>query len=484
MANAFAEGFLAVIAGRRRTRGQPVHYRSPVEPGLSVDFASAAAEDVDLAVNKAAEAQAVWSELTPAARRQALGTLADLISADAEAIGLLDCQDMGKPISVATQEAHIAAFIIRWYAECIDKQGGFVAASSPDALSFSVRRPYGVVGSLISWNYPVINAAMKIGPALAAGNALVLKPSEIAPRSALAVGDLAAKAGLPDGLLCVLPGAGETGGLLCRHPKIAMLAFTGSTATASRVALAAAERIVPAIIEAGGKNPIVVCDDVTDIDGMARDAIAESYANSGQLCVARSKILVPRKMQGRVEEALAAAAQSFAPGPALDKTTLYGPLSGAAHAAKIASAVADAERRGEAILYDGRPKTEGDLHYAPTVLSARDGASPLLSEEYFGPVLAVAPYDTLEDAIAVANGGGYGLAATIWTGDIARARALSPRLACGHVKVKAVAGQDSQTGMALPIEPAGRSGYGTEFGIQALESYTRRQAIEYIGRAS
>lgn len=476
------DDFDGIFGGRRRLRGAPIAYQSPVDPTLACHFAGASADDVDVAVGLARKAQAEWADLSPNARRGAMMALAAGIEAEAGQIALFDCEDMGKPISVATEEAYVAAHMIRWYAECIDKTGGSVAASSADALSVSVRQPYGVVASMISWNYPAINAALKIAPAIAAGNAIVLKPSELAPRSAIAIAAIASGIdGLPPGLVNVVPGGAETGAALARHPKVSMLAFTGSTETARRVAGFAAERIVPAIIEAGGKNPILVCDDASDIEGLARDALGESYANSGQLCVARSKLIVPRSRVAELHEALAAAARSLGPGPARDPATRFGPLGHAAHARRISAVIEEASKRGETILTDGRPDKSGDLHFAPTLIAAEAG-SPLLTVEHFGPVLATVVYDDIEEGVGLANLGGYGLAATLWTEDIGRARALSRQLHCGHVVIKSVVGQVSDTGLSLPREPAGQSGYGTEFGLQALESYSRRQAIEYVGR--
>lgn len=457
--------------------GTVCNWSSPVIDG-QLTYASAGEVEVGAAVALGAQAQADWATLPPMGRQMAMMEWADRIEAEADTLARLDTIDMGKPISVATQEAHIAAFILRFYAGSIDKTGGFVAPSAPQALAVSTRRPYGVVGAIISWNYPAINAMMKLAPALAAGNAIILKPSSQAPRSALHMAALALETSLPIGLVSVLSGSSAAGTLMCRHPGVSMLAFTGSTAIGKKIAGIAAEKLVPSIIEAGGKNPILVCDDVTDLEGLARDAIAESYANSGQLCVARSKIIVPRALAGDLTDALVAAAETLGPGDARDSATQYGPLSSLKHAQDVTAAIEGGCRQAR-LVRDGR--SDDPLMQSMSLLAVEDAHSALLMDEYFGPVLTVASYDRIEDGIAMANAGGYGLAATLWTTQIARANAVSQKIVAGHIKVKAQPGLDAGTGMALPVEPAGASGYGTEFAVAALDSYSRRQAVEYLG---
>ena len=473
-----AEEFQSYIGGRTAGDGAVIAWDSPALSGAATSFASASVAQVDQAVRLAHGAQMQWADMPPLVRQHFLYEFAKKIEGDAETLGRMDCTDMGKPISVAIQEAHVTAFILRYYAGAIDKVAGQVIPSVREALTVSYPRPYGVVGAMISWNYPAINAAMKFAPALAAGNAIVLKPSDQAPRSAIRLAALAEEAGLPRGLYVALAGGAETGRALCSHAGVDMLAFTGSTRVGREVAQMAAAQVIPAIIEAGGKNPILVCDDITDIEGMARDVIAEAFANSGQLCSARSKIVVPKAMVGRIGEALAAAAAATLPGAALEAATTHGPLSSLTHANRITNAVDRAMQAGGQVLRDGRGK---DPLLQGISLIAAGAEAEIFREEYFGPVLAMGTYDWIEDGVALANAGGYGLAATIWTGDIGRANALSRQVVAGHIKVKSQPGIDVGTGMALPIEPAGKSGYGTEWGVAALQSYTRRQAVEFQG---
>jgi len=323
---------------------------------------------------------------------------------------------------------------------------------------------------------------MKIGPALAAGNALVLKPSEHAPLSALRLGDLALQAGLPEGLLGVLPGAAETGQALAAHAGVAMLAFTGSSAAGARVAAAAAPRMARLLLECGGKNPIVVAEDFEDVDAVVQELLAEAFANTGQLCVARSKLIVPRRLQARFVQALDAVLADFSSGDPTHPSTRWGPLAHPDHARGISQGLnATIEHSAPCVVRDGRAPQEGDLACGATLLVAASAQCRSLGHEFFGPVLTVYGYDSTEDAIAAASAGGYGLAATLWTRDIAGARAMSRRLQTGHLVVRAQAAVQSDAMMALPVEPAGASGYGVEFGTAALQSYTRSMAIEYLG---
>lgn len=471
--------FRPVIGTRMQATGPAQAYdRIPGRPG---QVATASPADVDRAVAAARAAFGAWRELAPMARRQALMALADAIDQAAPELGALDCLDMGKPLATAEQEAHVAAFIVRWYAEAIDKVFGDVVASHPAALAYSQPVPYGVVGAVIAWNYPVINAAMKIAPALAAGNAIVLKPSEHAPLSALRLADLASAAGLPAGLVCVVHGGPAAGEALCAHDGVDMLAFTGSTPTGQRVASIAAPQLKPLILECGGKNPILVAEDVDDVAAIVRELVGEAFANTGQLCVARSKLIVPRARRSDVLEALQAALASVRTGDPCDAATVYGPLAHAGHALAVERGIAQAVAGGAQLLRDGRAALSGSVHCAATLLEAEAPESPALAHEYFGPVLTLYAYDRWEQAIEAANAGGWGLAATAWTQDLRRARSLTRRLRAGHIVVRAAAGVDAGTQMALPVEPTGRSGYGIEFGTRALESYSRRQAVQYLG---
>lgn len=468
------------VAGQRfAAGGPPMPFFSPL--GDAFEVTAAGAQDVDVAVAAVRCAFESWRELPPLARRSALLALADAVDGAAEELGALDCLDMGKPIAAAVQEAHVAAFIVRWYAECIDKTGGLVVPSHPAALVYSMPVPHGVVGALVSWNYPVINAAMKIAPALAAGNAIVLKPSEHAALSALRLGDLAGAAGLPPGLVSVLPGDGALGAALCRHPGVDMLAFTGSSPTGGRVAAAAAQGLKPLILECGGKNPVLVADDMDDVEAIARQVVAEAFANTGQLCVARSKLIVPRALRGRMVEALAAQLPAVRSGDPADPATVYGPLGFPQHADAVHAGVERALAAGARMLRDGRGSGPGAIHCAATLVEAPTRDEPAMVHEYFAPVLTLHAYGSLAEGIAAANAGGYGLAATVWTRDLRLARLFTQRVRAGQLTVRASAGVDAGAQMALPVEPAGRSGYGVEFGVQALESYSRRMAVQYLG---
>ena len=471
--------FRPVLGQRVDATGTSVSFFSPM--GHAFDVIGASEQDVGRAVDAAKAGFEGWRWMAPMARRSSLMAFADAIDAAADELAALDCLDMGKPIATAEQEAHVAAFIVRWYAEAIDKTGGFVAPSHPCALAYSVSVPYGVVGAVISWNYPVINAAMKIGPALAAGNAIVLKPSEHSPLSALRLADLAVTSGLPPGLVTVIHGGGDIGAALCGHPDVNMLAFTGSTPTGSRVAMAAAKHLKPLILECGGKNPILVTDDMRNVEEMARDVVAEAFANTGQLCVARSKLIVPRSLRSQFLEALEAQLFAVRSADPANRSTIYGPLGFPKHADAVRNGVDRALSHGARMVHDGRAAHPGEIHCAATLIEAQALDEPSMVQEFFAPVLTLLAYDTLEQGIAAANSGGYGLSATVWTRDLRRARFLTQRIHAGLLTVRASGGLDAGAQMALSVEPAGSSGYGLEFGVKALESYTRRMAVHYLG---
>lgn len=472
--------FRPVIGKRLNASGDLLPFTGP--NGNALEVRGASSTDLNKAVVIARQSFGIWHDMAPMQRRTALLAFADAIFAAAPELATLDCLDMGKPIAAAKKEAHVAAHIVRWYAECIDKHGGFVAASHPATLSYSDAAPYGVVGAIISWNYPVINAAMKIGPALAAGNAVVLKPSEHSPLSALRLGDLAVDAGLPPGLLSVLHGDGILGEALCAHPSIDMLAFTGSTPTGVRVAQAAAQWLRPLILECGGKNPIVVAGDIaSEVEPIVDDIVAEAFENMGQLCVARSRLIVPRTHRGVFVDALIAKMQEVKSADPADAATRYGPLAYQRHAQAVHSGVQAAVAAGARMLLDGRPLEPHTVHTNATLIEASSVTEPAMLHEYFGPVLTLYTYDTFEQALAAANSGTYGLAATAWTRDLLVARAFARGLRAGQITIKAEAGVDAGAQMALPVEPTGMSGYGIEFGIQALGSYSRRVAVQYLG---
>ncbi|MFM7275831.1 MAG: aldehyde dehydrogenase family protein, partial [Gammaproteobacteria bacterium] len=321
---------------------------------------------------------------------------------------------------------------------------------------------------------------LKIGPALAAGNAVLLKPSELSPSSALLLGRLALEAGLPPGVLSVLPGAAVTGDALARSPGVDMLSFTGSTATGRALLRASGESsLKPLLLECGGKSPEILFD---DLDGPALDAVVGQIAggvlwNQGQVCVTRSRLLVHESIHDRVLERVLAIMGSVKAGHPRDPGTQFGPLASPAQAERVRRWIDTGEREGARLRLDGRGA--GGCRVEPTVFTDVAPGSAIAREEIFGPVLCVFPFRDESEAVALANTSDYGLAATVWTRELARGHRVSAALRAGKVRVCAgPVPPVPAAGFAHSAEPAGQSGYGIEGGMRGLESYTRQQAVE------
>ena len=448
-------------------------------------FAIADGVDVDLAVQSARRAfdDGRWSRQPPRVRKAALSALASLIERDRDYFAAADCLDMGKPISAGAFEVNIAAGFFRFYAEAIDKAfSGQTVPAAPGSFEMQVRRPRGVVAAIIPWNFPTINAAMKLSQILAAGNTVVLKPSELAPRSAEHIAKLAIEAGFPPGVLNVVQGPGSTGDTLARHRDVDLIAFTGSTATGKALMRAVGESTLkPVMLECGGKSPEIVFDDFdeADLDGIAQNIIGGAFMNSGQVCVARTRLYVQSGIYDKLVQRVAAAAQHMAPGEPTNPQTRMGPLASLRQKQTVERFVAGGLRDGGTLLADGRKPAAGKgCYFGATVFTGLDPKSELVQEEIFGPVLAVAKFDRDEDGVRLANDTRYGLAATIWTRDLKRAHEIPALLEAGMIKVMASPAQTEGTGFAHAGEPAKQSGFGAEGGMKAFESFSRLQSVE------
>lgn len=481
-----------LIEARRVPAGGALFNRhTPVGRQAGDDYAVAGASEVDAAVASARRAfdDGRWSGLPPARRREVLTRLAALVDQHAEELGLGDTLDMGKPISAAVMEAHIAAHFIRWFGEAADKlHDGSTVSGGQECFELHLRRPRGVVAAITPWNYPVINAPLKFAPALAVGNTVVLKPSELSPRSASVLAGLALEAGVPPGVLNFLPGDGTTGDLLARHHGVDMIAFTGSSLTGSALMKAAGESsLKPLQLECGGKSPEIVFPDVAGmgLEAIAASIVAGSLANQGQLCVARSRILVHASLYAGLSEAIREACRNIKPGFSLDPATQFGPLASEAQFRRVMGYIETGVKEGARLMQDGRRPSEGPLwSVAPTLFSDVSLDAAIATDEIFGPVLCLFPFNDDAEALEIANRGRYGLAATLWTRDLERAHLFSGKLRAGKVKIMATPHPTMGVGVAHESEPTGQSGFGVEGGIEGLKSYTRLQALEFsFGRA-
>ncbi|GAA3092657.1 gamma-glutamyl-gamma-aminobutyraldehyde dehydrogenase [Kribbella aluminosa] len=451
--------------------------RSTVDPATGLvlaDVAECDADDADRAVAAGRRAfdAGHWSTAHPRERAAVLTRWADLVVEHLDQLALLDCRDAGKRIVDTTSiDVPGSAAILRWYAESLDKVYGEVAPTGSADLAVVTREPLGVVAAVVPWNYPLEMAVWKLAPALAAGNSVVLKPAEDSPLSALRLAELAAEAGLPEGVLSVVPGSGPVvGATLGRHHDVDAVTFTGSTAVGRLFQTYAGESNMKQVwLEAGGKSAVVVLDDVHDLDAVADGVAAGIFTNSGQVCSATSRLVVQQgvaeELIGRVVERAAA----IVVGDPLDPATQMGPLVSERQAQRVLALMErGAKEAGQAFgggVVDGAPTT---CFVRPQVLTGVAPDASIAQTEVFGPVLTVHTVGTEDEAVAVANGTPYALAAGLWTDDLRRAHRVARRLRAGTVSVNCVDALDVST----PFGGFGHSGYGRDLSLHALDKFT------------
>lgn len=453
---------------------------NPANEQVLTQVASCDATDVALAVEAARTSfeSGVWSQRSPSERKAVLLKLADLLEQHKDEFALLDTLDMGKSIS-ETSGFDIPSTIDcwRWTAEAVDKVYGEIAPTGHDSLALLTREPIGVIAAIVPWNYPLMMASWKLAPALAAGNSVVLKPSEKSPLSALRLAELCKQAGLPDGVLNVLPGFGHTAGkALALHMDVDTLVFTGSTRVAGMLMEYAGQSNLKRVwLEAGGKSPNIIFDDCEDVEEAAANTAAAIFSNQGEVCIAASRLYVQKGIRDRFLDALKVAAQRYQTGDPLDPRTTMGPMVDVAQLTSVNRYVQAALDEGGTLLLGGvREHHEGQGYYSqPTLISCPNQEMSIVREEVFGPVLAVCEFDTEEDAIRMANDSHYGLGACIWTANLKRAHRVSRRLQSGMVWVNGW-GDGDQT---VPFGGVKGSGNGRDKSLHALEKYTELKTI-------
>ncbi len=452
---------------------------SPVDGRRLAQVARCDHQDVELAVRAARRAfdRGVWSEMPPVARKRVLIRLAQSIEAHAEELALLETLDMGKPIHDSLN-VDLAATVrcFAWNGEVIDKWYAEIAPTGPNELGLITREPLGVVAAIVPWNFPLLMAAWKLAPALATGNSVILKPSEKSPLTALRLAELALEAGLPEGVLNVLPGYGEEAGEpLAAHLDVDGLVFTGSTAVGKHLmGIAGTSNMKRAFMECGGKSPNIVFPDAPNLETAAEAAASGVFYNQGEVCTAASRLLVHRDIREEFLERVVAAGRRMQPGDPLDPATRMGAIVDRAQFERVSAYIERGREEGARLRSGGSQcrRDSGGYYLEPTVFEGVSPQMTIAQEEIFGPVLACIEFEQDEEALALANDSPYGLAAAVWTSDITRAHKMARKLRAGSVWVNYYDGGD----MTAPFGGFKQSGNGRDKSIHALEKYTEIKA--------
>lgn len=438
------------------------------------------AVDVDKAV---AAARATfeaghWRNLAPRARGKLLLKLADAMEAHAEELAVLETLDSGKPIrDTRNVDVPLSINALRYYGEAVDKIHGEVGPTGPNKLSYAVHDPLGVIGAIVPWNFPLLMAMWKIAPALAMGNSMVLKPSELTSLSVLRVAELALAVGIPAGVLNIVTGYGHTAGAaLALHHDVDMLTFTGSGPVGRQLMHYSADSNLKRVsLELGGKSPHIIMADAPDLDAAAEAAAWGIFYNQGQVCTAGSRLLVQREIHEDFVARVIKVAETIVPGDPLDPATQLGAVISEKQMQSVLTRIARAQQDGASLRLGGSQvrKETGGYFLSPTVFDGVDNASSLAREEVFGPVVAVIPFDTADEALRMANATDYGLASGVWTGNINTAHRFARDLRAGLVWVN---GWDA-CDITMPFGGFKQSGFGRDRSLHALYKYADLKSV-------
>ena len=474
--DAFIDGaFQPAASGERFATENPATGRALAE------IAAGDADDIDGAVRAARRAfdDGRWSRLAPAERKLTLLRFADLLEANLEELALLDSLEAGKPITDC-RETDLPETIktFRWYAEAADKLYDSIAPTGQDALGLIVREPIGVVGAVLPWNFPIMMAAWKAAPALAAGNSMVIKPAELTSLSTIRMAELAAEAGIPDGVLNVVPGLGETAGqALGRHMDVDVLSFTGSTEVGRLFLRYSSESNLKRIVlECGGKSPQIVMADASDLDSVAEQVVIAGFANMGENCTCGSRLIVYRDVRDALLDRVVAKTAEWIVGDPQDSATRIGPMIERPHLDKVMGYIELGREEGARVVTGGNralPES-GGYFVAPTVFDDVRNDMRIAREEIFGPIISTIPFDSPEEAIELANATSYGLHASIYTRDVDTAIKTARAIRAGTVSINGYSEGDITT----PFGGYKESGFGgRDKGLEAFDQYTEKKTI-------
>ena len=455
---------------RSKASGGSLELTEPATEQVWNEVPAAGKQEIDEALQAAAEAfrKSNWSSANPKIRTETLYRIAGLIHDRAEELAVLEARNVGKPIGDARWEINAGARCFEYYAGCISQFGGRTIPVASDGFDYTLRVPVGVVAAIVPWNFPFLMACWKVAPALATGNAVLLKPASLTPLTALGLGQLAMEAGVPEGILQVVPGRGsEIGDYLVSHRLVNKITLTGETGTGSHIVKLAADDIKRVSLELGGKSPNIIFADA-DVDTAAKAAPMAVFANTGQDCCARSRVLVEKSVYNKFIETFVEATEAVIIGDPLDDSTQVGPMVSAKQRESVEEYIDIARQEKGHILCGGNRPKEPGYYLAPTVIDGLDSSARVCQEEIFGPVACVIPFKDEREAIELANDTQYGLSGSLWTANLERALRVAREVRTGVLSVNT----NSSVYIEAPFGGFKRSGFGRDLGIEAMQLYT------------